>query len=400
MALSDEINVLDLFTGIGGFSLAIEQAGYEIKEHYASEIEKKAAGIFKYHYPESINLGSVVDFQRWRLPRIHAITFGSPCQDFSIAGLRKGIDGQKSHLVWYAIECIRKFQPDFFIFENVEGLLSSNAGADFWAIIQAITNLGDYRIEWQLLNTAWFLPQNRSRLYVIGYHPNGCTGSVFPIRKGNSHDAKTRLESSGRLQVNCIDANYGKGPDGKRTMIAQRARGKQAGGSHDVCPTITSSRFEQNHAVTGALIRTRSNSKRTGVNDTRNGNVPALTASGRAAGHNHAAIGVRAVKTCQTNQNGRHIKKTGEPAFSLTVNNEQAVEINDKNSEKLQYRRLTELECELLQGFPAGWTEYGLLNGQQKKISATARYNCLGNAITVPVAAAVVTNYRNYMSGN
>jgi DNA (cytosine-5)-methyltransferase 1 len=115
------------------------------------------------------------------LKRIDAITFGSPCQDFSLAGKRKGLGGDRSSLIGEAIRLISECRPRFFIWENVKGTFSSNDGADFWAIIQAFANIGDYRLEWQLLNTKWFLPQNRERIYLVGYIGDGSKGQVFPI---------------------------------------------------------------------------------------------------------------------------------------------------------------------------------------------------------------------------
>ena len=180
-----EINLLDLFSGIGGFHLGLERAGFKVNA-YNSEIDKYAMDVYKHNFKNSTYVGSVTDVRAEQLPRIDAITFGSPCQDFSLAGKRQGMGGERSSLITEAIRLIKECRPRFFIWENVKGTFSSNNGADFWAIIQAFANIGDYRLEWQLLNTKWFLPQNRERIYLVGYLGEGSGEQIFPIGEENT----------------------------------------------------------------------------------------------------------------------------------------------------------------------------------------------------------------------
>ena len=180
-----KIKIIELFSGIGGFSKGLEQAGFEIEKHYFSEIDKHAIANYKYNYPNAEYIGSVVDIRPGDFRGIDIITFGSPCQDFSLAGKRKGLEGERSSLIEYAIRAISDIRPSVFIWENVKGAFSSNAGADFWAILQAFANIGNYRLEWQLLNTKWFLPQNRERIYLIGHLDGRSEPGVFPITEND-----------------------------------------------------------------------------------------------------------------------------------------------------------------------------------------------------------------------
>ena len=173
---------LDLFSGIGGFHLGFQKAGFEL-ETYFSEIDKYAIDVYKHNFKNSKYVGSVTDIQSKDLPKIDLITFGSPCQDFSLAGKRKGMQGAKSSLISEAIRLISECRPRFFVWENVKGTFSSNNSEDFWAIIQAFTNIGGYRLEWQLLNTSWFLPQNRERIYLVGYLGEKSGKEIFPIKE-------------------------------------------------------------------------------------------------------------------------------------------------------------------------------------------------------------------------
>jgi len=175
------MKLLDLFSGIGGFHLGLTQAGFKFDWAGFSEIDKYAKQTYSKHFPTAVDIGDVRAIRHKDLPSIDIITFGSPCQDFSIAGKRSGLGGTRSSLIGEAIRLIADLRPRFFIWENVKGTFSSNDGRDLWAIIQAFTNIGGYRLEWQLLNTRWFRPQNRERIYLVGHLGDGGGRKVFPI---------------------------------------------------------------------------------------------------------------------------------------------------------------------------------------------------------------------------
>ena len=121
------MNCLDLFSGIGGFSLGMKHAGVNIDHHFNSDIDTYANAVYKYNFKNSKHVGSVTDVQGKRLPKIDIITFGSPCQDFSMAGKRSGMEGERSSLITEAIRLIRECRPSIFVWENVKGTFSSNS---------------------------------------------------------------------------------------------------------------------------------------------------------------------------------------------------------------------------------------------------------------------------------
>ena len=184
------MKIIDLFSGIGGFSLGFKRAGYHFTEHYFSEIDKHAIANYKYNFPNAKYIGDITSIHRRDFADIDIITFGSPCVDFSMAGKRKGLKGDKSSLIEYAITLVARLRPSVFIWENVKGAFSSNSGADFWAIIQAFANIGGYRLEWQLLNTSWVLPQNRERIYLVRHLAERSQPGVFPIREIAKNSSK------------------------------------------------------------------------------------------------------------------------------------------------------------------------------------------------------------------
>ena len=212
-----KINQLDLFSGIGGFHLGFERAGYKVTSFF-SEIDKHAIAVYKHQFPNSTYVGSVTDVRGEDLPRIDLITFGSPCQDFSLAGKRKGMEGERSSLILEAIRLIGECRPRVFVWENVKGTFSSNNGEDFSAILQEFANIGGYRLEWQLLNTSWFLPQNRERIYLVGYSTTTKRNwrGVFPIREASQSNSE--LECSRKAITKCLTARGQEGHAGMQLV--------------------------------------------------------------------------------------------------------------------------------------------------------------------------------------
>jgi len=212
-----KINHLDLFSGIGGFHLGFERAGFKIKSYF-SEIDKHAIAVYKHKFKDATYVGSVTDVRGEDLPRIDLITFGSPCQDFSLAGKRAGMGGDRSSLILEAIRLVRECRPRVFIWENVKGAFSSNAGEDFAAILQEFADIGGYRLEWQLLNTSWFLPQNRERIYLVGYSTTPKRGwrGALPIKDKSREIVKIQ---GSRANTNSVTTRQGADTQGSYILI-------------------------------------------------------------------------------------------------------------------------------------------------------------------------------------
>jgi len=423
-----KINQLDLFSGIGGFHLGFERAGYKVKSYF-SEIDKHAIAVYKNKFKDSEYVGSVIDIKGNELPKIDLITFGSPCQDFSLAGKRKGMGGERSSLVLEAIRLIRECRPRVFIWENVKGTFSSNAGEDFAAILQAFTNIGGYRLEWQMLNTANYLPQNRERIYLVGYStkPGRNWRGVFPI--GEDSGENTKLSGQQKIEV------YRRG-DGKalRSDIAPTlTAGANSGGNHSemACLKVKSATKQGYEVATEGDSINFSNPD----SKTRRGRVgkgkaqtldtaanQAVVQAARIIGRNPSnpksrEIGIPTEQRLEVNENpnktnclstvqkdnvvvqpvqlnqssqtfahksGTIIGKEGQNAFTVTSSNPNGVKNKD-----YRIRRLTPIECERLQGFPDNHTEYGIYDNEVKKMSNTQRYKQCGNAVTVDVVQAI-----------
>jgi len=388
-----KINLLDLFSGIGGFHLGLSQAGFKVNSYY-SEIDKYAIKTYNYNFKNSTYVGSVTNIQRDRLPkRINAITFGSPCQDFSLAGKRKGLDGDRSSLISEAINLISEFRPDFFIWENVKGTFSSNNGEDFWAIIQAFTNIGGYRLEWQLLNTSWFLPQNRERIYLVGYTPNKSRGQVFPIREncfkniklqrqqGNTCTLTTRYEAGGNgsyiieRKLNAQEKLKIKSATKKGYEIAT------PGDSINLSQPNSKTRRGRVGKKQAQILETSCNQAVLGYTRDNKGKVTsyhekdeANTLHSSSGGGGNTDQFIKAIALNRSKTFGEAERK-GD-AYTIRSSEPNGVAINNS------IRRLTPIECERLQGFPNNWT-------LAEDNSDTQRYKMIGNAVTVDVVKAV-----------
>lgn len=418
-----KINHLDLFSGIGGFHLGFERAGFKINSFF-SEIDKHAIAVYKHKFPKSTYVGSVTNVRGGDLPRIDLITFGSPCQDFSLAGKRAGMGGERSSLILEAIRLIGECRPRVFIWENVKGTFSSNSGEDFAAILQEFTNIGGYRLEWQLLNTSWFLPQNRERIYLVGYSTTPKRGwrGVFPIATNNGETNESYSKAEGCLitdkrgnprgsnTASTLCAGYYKLPsDGDYIGVKQIGTKLDSNGgtqpyqqdrvydADGIVPALNRGKSDLiiKEAVVEPIIYDDYNSKmRT------DGNVGTITAN----------IGSTAVRNGQKVIEPNYTYEKVNDTIRRNEFNEGEVKAMDLYNKTLRdvspaltmpehngvslfdgyrIRRLTPIECERLQGFPDDHTSLGNYDGEVKPMSNTQRYKQCGNAVTVDVVEAV-----------
>lgn len=352
----DEMKILDLFSGIGGFSLAAQRVYGEIEGGY-SEIDKYAKQIYKKHFPGHIDYGDITTIREQELPYFDIITFGFPCQDLSIAGKRTGFNGRRSSLYFEAIRIINAVRPKYFIFENVKGLFSSHEGKDFIAVLQAITDIG-YNGQWQLINTKWFLPQNRERIYFIGYSSAEPRPEVFPIGESDRGNYETQGET--QREGTRFWSGYPSlrvGGENNKALIAQALAQRDYKGGNNLLQVGSIGEDAEATRVynTDGIARTIKNGggmgAKTGLYMLPRGNNP------------------------------RSFNEELSPSISTSSFEHNAILQHRSN-----IRRLTPIECERLQGFPDNWTKYGV---GDELISDTQRYKCLGNAITVNVAEEI-----------
>lgn len=349
---------LSLFTGIGGFEKGIEQA-FQSAAYWKpkcigfSEIDKYAASIYQKHYPKHKNYGDITKIKTEELPAFDLLVGGFPCQSFSIAGKRGGFDDTRGTLFFEIARILKDKRPKQLLLENVKGLLSHDGGRTFKTIIATLTDLG-YCIQWQVLNSKDFgVPQNRERIFIVGYLGRTPRFQIFPIGEAGG-DAEPGDSQEAEQPSSTITSRYGRG-NGRGTHIIQKSPDWRKDGTlrefKDFAPSIRSQMGDNHPMVIRVPEATRGGYAEAGPGDSINLAVPnSKTRRGR--------VGKGVAQTLDTGMQQHTI------------------------SHDMRIRRLTPTECERLQGFPDGWTD---------GVSDTQRYKCLGNAVTVNVIEAIIS---------
>jgi len=314
--MQNKLRIFSTFTGIGGFEQGIINAlGEEnIKVVGFSEILKPSIAVYKYHYPKHINYGDITKLKIKQLPDFDLLVGGFPCQSFSFAGKRKGFEDARGTMFFELAKILKEKRPHNFLFENVKGLLYHDNGKTFKTILITLDALG-YDVQWCVFNSKLFgVPQNRNRVYIVGYLRGQSTPVMFDSFKELStidEENKTRVCSS--------------------TLLATRPRPDKSCGID--------------------IIQTAST----------------LTAEGAG-----------------------HWAKCG----SNVIQNEE------------EYRVLSPIECERLQGMPDDWTKFGIAQKGDLIPTGEFKINSVGQNAPHMVFAKEETEYellnkdRYYLCGN
>ena len=419
-----------LFSGIGAPEQAFKDFGWE--HQFMAEIEKFPSAVLKYHFPNIPNLGDVtkVDWDEIRRTRpVDLLVFGSPCQSFSIAGKRAGLDDPRGNLAIYALSVVNKLRPSCFLFENVPGLLSSDGGRDFGIFLKTVGECG-YGCAWRILDAQYFgVPQRRRRVFVVGYlgdwrravqvlfERESLSGNPAPGRKtgqGFTHDVSPNIGASGRGfdragetrgqdpvvafggnktsgSTATATACNAKGGSGRmdfesETLIVHQLQGRydssedgtgrgvplvcdmRGNGDGNIVPTLTGDYASRPTDYTPIVFQYKAGG-RTGLGMKGSGEIPPPVLAG-----NQAAIAF------VQKQSGDVL--TSDKIEAMGTNQNATGRNTPKVVLPARVRRLTPRECERLQGFPDDYTSipYG-----KKPAADGPRYKALGNSMAVPV---------------
>ena len=322
-----------LFDGIGGWLLAAHHAG--ITPIWASEIEPFPCSVTARHFPEVKQLGDITKIDADEIEPVDIVCAGSPCQDLSIAGKRKGLNGERSGLFRTAVDIVRRMRectggkyPRYFVWENVPGAFSSNKGADFRAVLEEIgqteipihqhgkwANAGmveceECQIAWRVLDAQyWGVPQRRRRIFLVADFAahDRCAGEIL-------------------FECESVPGNPAEGEGTQKGTADRTQKGfgtANGGGSENI--VLEDLELYENH--------------------------------------------------------GQDVRYKGPLSISPTLSQTLGMGGNNQPfvvSPKSYVRRLTPTECERLQGLPDGYTDGG---------SDTARYKALGNGMAQPCMA-------------
>lgn len=396
---------LDLFAGIGGFRLGMEQAGHECVGF--CEIDKFARKSYKAIHNterevEMHDITTVSDEFIRGIGSVDVICGGFPCQAFSVAGKRKGFEDTRGTLFFEIARFASILRPKFLFLENVKGLLNHEGGNTFETILRALDELG-YDVEWQVLNSKDYVPQNRERVFIIGHLRGAGTRKVFPFGSNDSainrqygikkigNIRKKGLSQSGDVvSIDSISPTMCSTTTQKDPLkvaipvltperVEKRQNGRRFKEDGEEMFTLTA---QDRHGVAVGGIYANDSK------DFNRGLLPNTSRSIKAQNHD-AAIMIKeatlkgyseakpgdSVNISHPNSETRRGRVGKGIANTLLTGEEQAVV-----TEKLKIRKLTPLECWRLQTFP-DWA-YHLAAAVN---SASQLYKQAGNSVTVAV---------------
>ena len=200
-----ELTGVSLFAGIGGFDLAMQRQGVRVVA--SVEIDKNCNKVLAQHFPNTKQFNDITEVKGSDLigagftPDRGIITGGFPCQDVSVAGKRAGLAGARSGLFWEAARIVEETQSNWFIIENVPGLLTSNSGADFGVVIGTMADLG-YGVAWRVLDAQYFgVPQRRRRVFIVGKRDPNSTSAGEVLFKSQGSRGRTSQKQSQQQEV-------------------------------------------------------------------------------------------------------------------------------------------------------------------------------------------------------
>ena len=311
-------------SGVEAATVAWDGLGW--MPQWFSEIEQFPSAVLDYHYPDVPNMGDMTKHKEWNNGAIDLLVGGTPCQSFSVAGLRKGLDDPRGNLMLTYLAIAEQYRAKWLVWENVPGVLSSNEGKDFASFLGALGQLG-YGFAYRVLDAQYFgVPQRRKRVFVVG-----CLGGwrsaaavLFESHSLQGHSAPSREKGQKPSPAVTTGAPFSRTGNERvecDAIVPYTARDVEAGAIHPVYTKATSEAGLSNITM-------------------------ALTASMGTGGADLAA----------------------KPMVCSNA-----------------VRRLTPTECERLQGFPDNYTQIAYLKKDAENCPDSPRYKAMGNSMAVPV---------------
>jgi DNA (cytosine-5)-methyltransferase 1 len=378
-----------LFDGSGGFPLGGIIAG--MTPVWSSEIEPFPIRVTEKRLPSVRHYGDVSKLNGADLEPVDVITFGSPCQDMSLAGKRAGLDGARSGLFFQAVRIIKEMRakygrPRFAVWENVRGALSSAGGEDFRRVLEELCRVKDdaadvprpkkwqsagliwgngYSVAWRVLDAQyWGVPQRRKRVYLVADFDGDSAGKVLFESEGMSgHSEKMRAARKDFART--AQNGAGETGSGAGTHVLNDQGGSSISVENDLSPTLRAEAHQHLPIVYG-LCSYESNSMKSsnpysGIYkaDTArtldiNGGSPACDQGGMLVLFDNHRSDARYTGPCDASPTiTSHLGTGGLNAPLVTTDYKSPPVVNAD----WRVRMITPLECARLQGFPDWWTD-------------------------------------------
>jgi DNA (cytosine-5)-methyltransferase 1 len=420
-------------SGIEAATVAWHPLGWE--PAFFSEIEPAPRSVLAHHYPDVPCHGDFTTIGADQYGSIDLLVGGTPCQSFSVAGLRGGLDDDRGNLALEFFRLAQRTRPKWLVWENVPGVLSSNGGRDFGSILGGLVECG-YGFAYRVLDAQYFgVAQRRRRVFVVGCLGDTASAAavLFERHSLQGHSAPSRQK--GKEVAGTIAARFGRSRNNHEELALTLLARNGASGGFDldreaaiiddwpaqIAPTLNAHfgdkmGLKNQHINGGAglfvvakCLTARGASG--GTLDPENANFVSCQIHGTAKPNEdlicfeanmsqqspqvgqlyptltrrtYAAIafpintqlGLRGADTSNSSREGLGLGNEGDPSFTLQAAHSHAV------ATQSAVRRLTPRECERLQGFP---DDYTLVPHRNKPMSDGPRYKALGNSMAVPV---------------
>ena len=357
------MNYLSVCSGIEAATVAWHDLGWKPTGY--SEIEPFPSAVLAHHYPDVTNYGDMTKYKDWNLNEsVDLLVGGTPCQSFSVAGLRKGMDDPRGNLALVYCGMLDHFRPKWFVWENVPGVLSSSGGRDFGSFLGALAQLG-YGFAYRVLDAQHFgVAQRRRRVFVVGYLGDWRPPAAVLFERNSLRRDTAPSRASGKEPTAFFESSLAQYKPGDIGGTLKASGGVLGGGSE----TFLTQKVYETHPA-DSRVKEMGDTCQTVTSrwGTGGGNVPLVE-----------AYGIQGSMIGRQDHNGPQGDGINEEvSFTLNTIDRHAVAYNTK------VRRLTPIECERLQGFPDGYTN---VPWRKKELSPDGlRYKALGNSMAVPV---------------
>lgn len=381
---------IDVCSGISAPTAAWKPLGWQALCY--AEIEAAPRAVLAHHYPDVPLVGDFTQIKGTEYGKVDLLVGGTPCQSFSIAGLRGGLADDRGNLALEYLRLADRARPRWLAWENVPGVLSSNGGRDFGAILGGMAELG-YGFAYRVLDAQHFgVPQRRRRVFVIGYLGDWrrAAAVLFERQSLSGHPAPRREKGQGvaispalRAQSNsshradsqayvpdishCLNAGgMGRQDYETETVIAHALRGEGFDASEDGTGRGT------------PLVPVSFDCKGTQVQFTTDGIAATLRSMGHKDSHSNAGGHAAVAFDMRGREGGAQFEGPHDTANIRAASGGSSRSYVASSA----VRRLTPRECERLQGFPDDFT---LVPYRGRMMADGPRYKMLGNSMAVPV---------------
>jgi len=386
-------------SGIEAATVAWEPLGW--KAAFYSEIEPFPCAVLQHHYPQTPNYGDMTKYKEWPNAAIDVLVGGTPCQSFSVAGLRKGLADPRGNLMLVFGAVASRYRPAWLVWENVPGVLSSNGGRDFGTFLGMLGELG-YGFAYRVFDAQFVrveshrraVPQRRRRVFVVGYlgdwRPPAAVLFERESLSGNPPPGRQSWERvAGTLKGGSGNRGYPDPSDGNGGGLVCMSSGQvNAEITQDVSPSLNCNRdgapicfhstqdpvHSDSHAFAlgatsqQAIVFTQNDAARDASVDI----APTLR-SGASGGVVNQCVALPINTQIATRG------ENGDPSFTFQAAHSHGV-FHD-----VQVRRLTPIECERLQAFPDNYTKIPWRNKPTDQCPDGPRYKALGNSMATNV---------------